>query len=63
MCECNVVDEAKLHGVEHCMIRLCRERLVDRVSTVVLQVRIGVAVKIKDMIIQSCMWWQGHAIC
>ena len=63
MCECNVVDEVKLHGVEHCMIRLCRERLVDRVSTVVLQVRMGVAVKIKDMIIQSCMWWQGHAIC
>ena len=50
------MDEVKLRGVEPCMIRLCRERLVDRVSTVVLQLGMGVAVKIKDMIIQSCMW-------
>ena len=51
MLELTVVDEARLHGVEHCMIRMmCGVRLVDRVSTYVLQDRVSVVVKIKDMI-------------
>ena len=46
------------HGVEHCMIRImCEVRLINRVSTYILQDRVGVLVKIEDMIIQSCLWW------
>ena len=46
------------HGVEHCMIRImCKVRLINRVSTYILQDRVGVLVKIEDMIIQSCLWW------
>ena len=41
------------------MIRMCGVRLVDRVSTDVLRDRMGVAVKIEDMIIQSCLQWYG----
>ena len=38
------------------MIRMmCRMRVVDRVSTDVLWDRVGVVVKIEDMIIQSCL--------
>ena len=45
------------HGVEHCMIRImCKVRLINRVSTYILQDRVGVLVKIEDMIIQSCLW-------
>ena len=52
------------HGVEHCMIRMmCEVRLVDRVLTDVLCERVGVAVKIEDMIIQSHLRWYRHAIC
>ena len=37
-------------------------RLVDRLSTNVLRDRVGVNVKIEDMIIQSRLWWYGHVI-
>ena len=53
-------DEARLHGVKHRMIRMmCGVRLVDRMSTVVLRDRVGVVVKIEDMIIQSRLRWYG----
>ena len=56
-----VADEARLHGVEHRMVRMmCRVRLVDRVSTDVLRDRVGVFVKIEDMIIQSRLRWYGY---
>ena len=45
-----VADEARLHGVERCMIRMCGVRLVNRVSTNVLHNRVGVVVKIEDII-------------
>ena len=38
-------------------------RLVNRVSTNFLQNRVGVVVKIKDMIIQSRLRFYGHVIC
>ena len=58
-----VVDEARLHGVECCTIRMmCRVRLVDRVSADVFCDMVGVVVKIEDMIIQSCLQWYGHVI-
>ena len=37
-------------------------RLVDRVSTDVLRDRVGVAVKIEDIIIQSRLRWYGHVM-
>ena len=37
-------------------------RLVDTMSTDVLQDRVGIVAKIKDMVIQSCLWWYGHVI-
>ena len=37
-------------------------RLVDTMSTDVLQDRVGIVAKIKDMSIQSCLWWYGHVI-
>ena len=59
-----VEDEGKLCVVEHHMIRIIHGvRLVDRLLTDVLQVRMGAVVKIKDMIIQSCLWWYGQVIC
>ena len=61
--ELTVVDEAKLHGVEHCMIRMmCGVGLVDRALTNVLRDRVGVVVKIEDMIIQSRLRWYGHVM-
>ena len=52
--ELTVADEARLRGVERRMIRMmCGVRLVDSVLTVVLRYRVGVVVKIEDMIIQS----------
>ena len=52
--ELTVVDEVKLRGVEYRMIRMmCWVRLIDRVSTDVLRDRVGVVVKIEDMIIQN----------
>ena len=44
------------------MVRMmCGVRLVDRVSTEVLD-RVGVVVKIEDMIIQSRLGWYGHVM-
>ena len=61
--ELTVADEMRLHGVEHCMIRMmCGVRLVDRVSTDVLRDKVGVVVTIKDSIIQRCLRWYGHVI-
>ena len=52
--ELAVADEARLHGVEHRMIRMmCRVRLVDRESADVVQNKVGVEVKIEGMVIQS----------
>ena len=49
--ELKVVYEVRLCGVEYCMIKMiCGVRLVDRVSTDVLRDRVGVVVKIEDMI-------------
>ena len=57
------MDKARLQGVEHCMIRMMYEvRLVDRVLTRVFGDRVGVFVKIEDMIIQSHLWCYGHVI-
>ena len=52
--ELTFADETGLRGVERRMIRMiCGVRLVDRVSTDVLRNRVGIVVKIEDMIIQS----------
>ena len=48
-----VADEARLSGVECCMIRMCVVRLVDMVLTDVLCDRVGIVVKIEDIMIQS----------
>ena len=37
-------------------------RLVDRMSTDVFRDRVGVVVKIEDMIIQSRLQWHGHVM-
>ena len=58
------MDEARLSGVERHMIKMMYGvRLVDSVSIVVLCDRVGVVVKIGDMIIQSRLrWlWSCHA--
>ena len=61
--EPTVADEARLHGVEHRMIRIiCGVRLVDRVLTDVFRDRVGVVVKIEYLIIQSCLRWYGHVM-
>ena len=53
--------EARLRGVERRMIRMMfGVILVDRVSTDVLRDRVGVVVKIEDMIFQSHLHWYGH---
>ena len=41
---------------------VCGVRLFDRVSTDVLRDRVGVAVKIEDLIIQSCPRWYDHVM-
>ena len=41
---------------------MCGVRLVDTVSTDVFRDRVGVAVKIEDMIIQSRIGWYGHVM-
>ena len=59
--ELTVADEARLRGVEPRIIRMmCGKRLVDRVSIDVLHVRVGVVVKIEDMMIQSRRRCYGH---
>ena len=56
------MDEVRLRGVQRRMIRMmCWMRLVDRVSTDVLQDKVGV-VKIEDIIIQSRLRWYGHVM-
>ena len=61
--ELTVVDEMRLRGMECRMIRMmCGVRLVDRVSTDVLRDKVGVAVMIKDSIIQRRLRWYGHVI-
>ena len=63
MWELTIVDEARLRGVERGMIRMvCEVRLVDRVSTDVLCLRVGVVVKTEDMITQSHLGWYGHVM-
>ena len=52
-CELTVLDEAKLYEVGYCMIRMmCGMLLVDRVPNDVPRDRVGVVLKIKDMIMQ-----------
>ena len=61
--EPTVLDEVRLHEVERRMIRtMCGVRLLDRVSTDVLRDRVGVVVKIEDMISQSRLRWYGHVM-
>ena len=61
--ELTVADEARLRGVERQMIRMmCGVKLIYRVSTYVLRDRVGVVVKIEDMIIQSRLQWYSHVI-
>ena len=40
---------------------MCGVRLVDRVPTDILCNRLGVVVKIED-IIQNHLWWYGHVM-
>ena len=61
--ELTVADEARLHGVERCMVRMmCEVRLFDRVLTDVLLDRVGVVVNIVFMIIQSHLRGYGHVM-
>ena len=58
-----ILDEVRLRGVERRMIRMmCGVILVDRVLTDVLLDRVGVVVKIEDMIIQGRLRWYGHVM-
>ena len=58
------MDGARLCGVEHRMTRMiCGVRVIDRVLIDVLRDRIGVFLKIEDMIIQSCLRWYRHVMC
>ena len=55
--------EVRLCEVECCVIRLMwGVRLVDSLSTDVLRDRVGVVVKIEDMIIQSRLQCYGHVM-
>ena len=61
--ELTVADETRLRGVERRMIRMmCVVRLVDRMLTDVLRDRVGVVVKIEDLIIQSYLQWYSHVM-
>ena len=54
--ELPVLDEARLRGGGTLHDRMmCRVRLIDRASTEVLHDRVGLALKIGDRIIQSCL--------
>ena len=58
-----VADEARLCEVERCMIKMTSGvRLVDRGSTDVLRDRVGVIVKIGDMIMLGRLRWYGQVI-
>ena len=41
---------------------MCEVKLIDSVSTDVLRDRVGVVMKIEDMIIQSRLWEFGHVM-
>ena len=61
--ELTVADEARLRGVERRMIRMmCVVRLIDRMLTDVFRDRVGVVVKIEDLIIQSYLQWYSHVM-
>ena len=49
-------------GLHFMIRRICVVRLADKVSTDVLQDKVDVIVKMKDMILQSCLRWYGHVI-
>ena len=51
-----------MRGVEYRMIRMSGTPLVDRVPTDVLRDRVGLVMKIEDMIIQSRLRWYGHVM-
>ena len=53
------MDEARLHGMEHPIIKMMCGRQVDKVSTEILRDRMGIVVKIEDMIIQNSQRWYG----
>ena len=42
---------------------ICGVRVIDRVLSDVLRDRVGVFLKIEDMIIQSCLRWYRHVMC
>ena len=44
------------------MIKMCGVRLVDRVSTDVLRDKVGIAVKIEDMITESHLRWYDNVM-
>ena len=61
--ELTVADETRLRGVERRMIRMmCVVRLIDRMLTDVFRDRVGVVVKIEDLIIQSYLQWYSHVM-
>ena len=63
MWKLTVVDETRLCSVEHCMIRMmCGLKLVDRALTDGLHGRVGVVMKIEDMLIQSRLWWYDNVM-
>ena len=52
-----------MRGAERRMVRaMLWVRLVDRVSSDILRGRVGVAVKIQDILLHSRLRWYGHAI-
>ena len=58
---CETCGWCEVAWVERRLIRMmCRVRLVDGAATDVLHVRVGIVVKIKDMIVQSRLRWYGH---
>ena len=58
-----VANQARLLVVDRRMIkRMCGVRLVERLSTEVLQDRVGVVVKIGNMIMENGLRWYCHAI-
>ena len=60
MWKLTVADEARLHGMEHCMIgMICGVRLVDRLLTDVLRDRVGVVGKTEYIL--SEVVWSCHA--
>ena len=58
-----VANQARLFVVDRRMIKMmCGVRLVERLSTDVLQDRVGVVVKIGNMIMENGLRWYCHAI-